>query len=102
MTKILEGNYDHDFIMNNPIPAVCAKCRRKFVDGEIVRCFDGTQVKEIVCNDAIRAPQLENCLCFYCGGKLLPLDADGYRRRQAELPKYFIPSRGKTYQPPLF
>lgn len=38
-----------------PIPAKCSKCRRVFVG-----------------RDAIRAPSLDNCSCWYCWGKLVP------------------------------
>lgn len=100
--QVLQGNYDHDFIMNNPIPAQCVKCQRHFIDGELFRWFDGEKVREKICNDAIRAPQLENCRCFYCGGTLRPLDAESYRKRQAEIHKYFIPAENTVYQPPLF
>lgn len=96
------GNYDHDYIMNNPIPAQCVGCQRRFIDGELFRWFDGEKMREKVCNEAIRAPELENCFCFYCNGKLRPLDPEAYRKRQAEIQKYFIPSDGETYQPPLF
>ena len=104
MRAIPEGEYDHDFIMGNPIPARCVKCRRHFIDGETITVWDYSKclAKEIVCRDAIRAPQLENCRCFWCGGNLRPLDPESYRRRQKELPKHFIPGSGEIYQPPLF
>jgi predicted Zn-ribbon and HTH transcriptional regulator len=38
-----------------PIPAKCAKCKRNWLG-----------------RDAIRAPSLDNCRCFYCGGQLKP------------------------------
>jgi hypothetical protein len=56
-----------------PLPAKCSKCRRVFVG-----------------RDAIRAPSLDNCSCFYCWGKLKPhpdypdvVDAATLRRRRA-------------------
>lgn len=87
--------------MENPIPAQCVKCRRHFIDGEIFRWHDGERVRERVCNDAIRSPELENCRCFYCNGELRPLDTKAYAARQQELPKHFIPSPGDR-QPGLF
>lgn len=57
-------SYDSAFILNNPIPAGCAKCNYRWIGP-----------------DAIRAPSLENCSCFYCGGRLVPLDKEGYKRR---------------------
>lgn len=68
-SSIPVGNYDHDFIMSNPIPAQCEKCKRHFIDGEIVKVWDyaKNEPKTIVCNEAIRAPSLINCFCFYCG-----------------------------------
>jgi hypothetical protein len=38
-----------------PIPAKCSKCKRVFLG-----------------RDAIRAPSLACCSCFYCHGKLIP------------------------------
>lgn len=100
--EIPEGKYDHKFIMDNPIPAQCVKCKRTFIDGELFRWHDGVQMRETICNDAIRAPTLANCLCFYCNGKLKPLDPESYKKRMAELPKYFIPAKRTIFQPPLF
>lgn len=37
-----------------PIPAKCSKCKRVFLG-----------------KDAIRAPSLDNCCCWYCWGKLV-------------------------------
>ena len=103
MENIPEGSYDREFIMNNPIPARCAKCRRHFIDGDVFRWVDGDgTVREKICNDAIRAPLLEQCRCFYCGGNLRPLDEKSYQQRLAELPKYFNPAIPKFFQPPLF
>lgn len=55
-----------------PLPAKCSKCRRTFVG-----------------RDAIRAPTLANCSCWYCWGKLVPhpgypdvVDAITVRRRK--------------------
>lgn len=55
-----------------PLPAKCSKCGRVFVG-----------------RDAIRAPSLENCSCWYCWGKLKPhpdypgvVDAMTLRRRK--------------------
>jgi hypothetical protein len=65
--------YDGDFIRNNPIPACCLKCKRR---------FEG--------RDAIGAPTLEMCRCFYCGGNLRPIDKKAYAQRLIELPKYIV------------
>lgn len=98
-------DYDHEYIMANPIPARCKKCKRTFTDGKTERvvyfrkirrnvmkrvCINGKwerkQVeiedftpaeKTIVSNDAIRAPALSGCRCFYCHGELGPLEKGG-------------------------
>lgn len=72
--------YDHDYIMENPIPAKCSKCKKPFVDGpqSVVRMVKGKLVeKALYCRDAIRAPSLSNCRCFYCGGQLVALEKGG-------------------------
>jgi hypothetical protein len=62
--------YDLDYILNNPIPARC------------------TQQKHWGCKgrgERIRAPSLENVRCFWCGGKLVPVDKKAYQERVANL-----------------
>lgn len=56
--------------MPRPIPAVCANRRCGF---------------HWCGRDAIRAPSLEMCRCFWCGSKLVPLTAASLPR-QGELP----------------
>lgn len=70
--------YDSSFILSNPIPAYCKKCKRRFEDGP--------QWK-----DAIRSPSLENCRCFYCGGHLRPIDKAAYAERLRCLHLYRVP-----------
>jgi hypothetical protein len=79
-----EGEYDEKFIMDNPIPAKCKKCKREFVDD--------ARFKE-----AIRAPLLESCRCFYCSGKLAPLDPAAYRAGLEAMKNH-----RQAYQPGLF
>ena len=79
-----DGEYDEKFILASPIPAECRKCRAKWID-------------EGKFKDAIRAPTLDGCRCFYCGGNLKPLDRTAYNLRLKELPK-----DRKAYQPDLF
>ena len=79
-----DGEYDEKFILENPIPARCKKCKREFVDD--------ARFKE-----AIRAPLLEACRCFYCCGELAPLDRAAYRERLAVLKNHRL-----AYQPVLF
>jgi len=59
--------YDLDFIINNPIQTTCIKCARK---------------------EPINAPELGNVRCFWCGGKLAPIDAKAYRDRVTNLWRY--------------
>jgi hypothetical protein len=60
--------YDSGFIRQNPIPAVCERCKRK---------------------EQIQAPTLENVRCFWCGpnrdSRLKPLDKAAYENRLANL-----------------
>jgi hypothetical protein len=66
--------YDRNFIKSNPISARCVgKCKRRF-EGK----------------DGIHAPTLDNCACFYCGGKMKPIDAKAYAQRLAGLPKHIV------------
>lgn len=89
MTDRFDGSYDRDFIINNPIPARCKKCKRQFVDGELFTCVDYDRTFRLVlCKDAIQAPTLITCRCFYCWGELLPLDANAYARRLETLHLY--------------
>ena len=58
--------YDHAFIVNNPILALCLQgkspyCRHK--------------------PEQIHAPQLENVRCFWCGGKMRPMHPQQYQER---------------------
>lgn len=83
-------SYDLAFILNNPIPAKCAKCNYQWAG-----------------RDAIRAPSLKNCSCFYCGGRLVPLDKEGYKRRLETLHLHVvgrltteIPAPGGAAAPP--
>lgn len=70
----VEGiEYHAAFIINNPIPARCTKCKRRFEDGPKYK-------------EAIPAPTLNNVVCFYCGGRLIPLDLLSYGERLRELP----------------
>ena len=105
LSKILlpEGSYDEQFILENPIPAQCRKCGEKFEDGIIIKVYDSVRQKvvEKICNEAIRAPQLENCRCFYCGGKLLPLDSVSYQNRQKTILEY-LQNSDQNCQPALF
>lgn len=62
-----------------PIPARCAKCGYDWVDGvktpsrQLVRLFPlARDLGPVVCRDAIRAPSLRQCRCFWCGGELRP------------------------------
>lgn len=61
----LDGiEYELDFIVDNPIATSCLKCKRK---------------------EPINAPQLENVRCFWCEGKLMPVDLRAYRDRISNL-----------------
>ncbi len=72
----VEGvEYEAEWIINNPIPAICKKCGQRWEDGPHAKS-----------NGAIRAPSLDNCRCFYCGGRLRPLDPMSYAERLRELP----------------
>ena len=55
--------YDHDFIMDNPILATCRH---------------GHQ-------EPIHAPNLVNVRCFWCRGELHPVDKERYQARLATL-----------------
>lgn len=84
-----------------PIPARCEKCGYDWIDGiktvsrQIMKLFPlRADPGPIMCRDAIRAPSLRGCRCFWCGGRLLPhpdhppvIDAETAR---------------KTHQPSLF
>jgi hypothetical protein len=50
-------------------------------------------VKHFIANDAIRAPTLANVRCFYCGGKMLPLDKEAYSERLRKLHLYVVPEQ---------
>lgn len=52
--------YDAEFIKSNPILSICRKCKRR---------------------EPINAPTLKQCLCFWCGGSLGPVDILSYRLR---------------------
>ena len=52
--------YDLAYIIANGIPARCPQCKRT---------FEG--------RDAIHAPSLTNCHCFYCSAPLRPLQRSG-------------------------
>lgn len=94
-----DGSYDHDFIVNNPIPARCKKCKRQFVDGEVVKFADYEgKVRQKVCNEAIRAPTLSNCRCFYCWGELVPLDKKAYAERLTTLHLYRQAEQGALFE----
>lgn len=73
--------YSESYIMANPIPARCKKCGHKWIDGEVqkvVKYKNGMPYSTtIIANDAIRAPALSGCRCFYCGGGLGPLEKGG-------------------------
>jgi hypothetical protein len=77
-----DGSYNREFILNNPIPAQCVKCGYKWIDGQLVRWVTPKgETRSRVCRDAIRAPTLENVWCFWCQGKLRPLDKEAYAAR---------------------
>ena len=61
--------YDLDYIVNNPILAKCTDGKSPYCKGEA----------------NINAPQLDNVRCFWCGGKLKPIDHKVYRERIANL-----------------
>ena len=71
--------YDLDFILKNPIQSICLKCKRK---------------------EPINAPELDNVRCFWCGGKLAPVDLKAYRNRVANLWRHV--SGGPVAQMSLF
>lgn len=80
-TDIEGREYGLEYIKANPIPAKCKKCGHKWIDGEpftITRIRNGKPVvTHHIANDAIRAPSLSQCRCFYCGGELGPLERGG-------------------------
>ena len=63
-----DAEYDLDYIVNNPIPATCARKTR-------------------MCRpvEHIRAPSLDNVRCFWCNSELKPVDPKAYRDRIANL-----------------
>lgn len=61
--------YDLAFIRNNPIQSVCIKCKKL---------------------EPINAPSLENVNCFWCWGKLMPVDLKAYRLRVADLWRHTV------------
>ena len=68
-TRKIEGiEYDRDFILNNPIPAVCVGPKPH--------------------PEQIKAPSLENVRCFWCGQKMRPRDPVSYQARLKVLPQY--------------
>ena len=86
MTETEDYEYARDEIV--PLPAKCGKCGRNWVG-----------------RDAIRAPSLRQCRCFYCGGKLLPhplhpgvVDAET-RRAMAQFGPLFTPELVADAQP---
>jgi hypothetical protein len=74
--QVKDGEYDLTFIIKNPIPSICKNCKYKWVG-----------------RDAITAPSLYNCICFWCKGPLIPLDFEEYRARLAVLHFYIIPEQ---------
>lgn len=67
--------YQLSFILDNPIPAECVRCGYQWVDSDKYK-------------DAIRAPSLDNCACFFCWSGLRPLDEAAYEERLATLHLY--------------
>ncbi|MCE9564608.1 MAG: hypothetical protein K8U57_21450 [Planctomycetes bacterium] len=60
-----ECEYDLGFIMSSPIAAKCV----------------GRKWRECRDVESIRAPRLDNVRCFYCGGKMQPVNAKAYQER---------------------
>lgn len=57
-------SYGRDFILENPIAALCSGCGYRWTG-----------------RDAIRAPSLRGCSCFWCRGEMVALDAEAYAER---------------------
>lgn len=62
-----------------PIPAKCRKCGYDWIDAVRPPCANVIRLFPHLRNDpprmvrdAIRAPSLEMCRCFWCGGRLKP------------------------------
>lgn len=67
-------SYESEFILSNPMPARCVGCGYQWTG-----------------RDAIRAPSLRNCSCFWCHGELVALDLEAYAARLDALALHRIP-----------
>jgi hypothetical protein len=63
--------YDYQWIRDNPIPAFCVRGGSRHC-----RQTQGSQTSE-----HIHAPALENVRCFWCGGRMRPLNPVAYQAR---------------------
>lgn len=72
-------SYDREFILGHPIAAACCKC------GYLWRGAD-----------AIRAPNLRNVCCFFCGSRLAALDQEAYADRLRTLHLHRV---GEAFEP---
>lgn len=81
MNSSNEFEYSVEYITKNAIPAKCKKCCREFTNGQQVQVigFGNGHIIErnVTCNEAISAPSLADCRCFYCWGELGPLRKGG-------------------------
>lgn len=64
-----EEDWTEEYVLSNPIPARCTKCKRFWIEG------NG--------NGAIVAPSLDNCACFYCHGKLVEIELPRLKPQQS-------------------
>jgi hypothetical protein len=63
--------YDHEWIRKNPIPAFCARGGSRYC----------RQTQHAQTSERIHAPALENVRCFWCGGRMRPLNPVAYQAR---------------------
>lgn len=76
-------SYESEFILGNPMEAGCEKCGYLWVG-----------------RDAIRAPTLRNCSCFWCHGRLIALNLEAYGARLRLLQQHRIAIQGRfDFQP---
>jgi hypothetical protein len=69
-------SYEREFILGNPIAARCVRCAYFWAE-----------------RDAIRAPSLRGCSCFWCHGELVALDAEAYAERLRTLHLHRLPQQ---------
>jgi hypothetical protein len=69
-------SYEREFILGNPIAARCVRCAYFWTE-----------------RDAIRAPSLRGCSCFWCHGELVALDAEAYAERLRTLHLHRLPQQ---------